>query len=100
MCGNYSKTKSETMKHCQKDHIFFFVILNHRSWDFKPLLEKAKPTSVDSSSDKPKALIRNIAFQPLKAKNTKPSYFVAQGYFCPTVIQKKYYSSRTKKLIG
>ena len=24
MCGNYSKTKSEIMKHCQKDHIIFF----------------------------------------------------------------------------
>ena len=34
------------------------------SWDFKPLLEKAKPTLVDSSSNKPKALIRNVASQP------------------------------------
>ena len=24
MCGNYSKTKSEIMKHYQKGHIFFF----------------------------------------------------------------------------
>ena len=63
MCGNSSKTKSEIMKHYQKDHIIFFI-QNRRSWDFKPLLEKAKPTSVDSSSDKPKALIRNVASQP------------------------------------
>ena len=63
MCVNCSKTKSEIMKHYQKDHISF-VILNHRSWDIKSLLEKAKPKSVDSSSDKPKALLRNVAFQP------------------------------------
>ena len=29
------------------------------------MLEKAKPTSVDSYSDKPKALIRNVGSQPL-----------------------------------
>ena len=41
MCGNYSKTKSEIMKHYEKDHMIFFVIPNHRSWDFKQLLEQA-----------------------------------------------------------
>ena len=56
MCGNYSKTKSEMMKNYQKDHRIFFI-QNHRTWDLKPLLEKAKPTSEDISSDKPKALI-------------------------------------------
>ena len=64
MCGNYSKTQSEIIKHHQKGHIFFF----HSKlliWDFKPLLEKAKPTSLDSSSDKPKAPIRNVGSQPL-----------------------------------
>ena len=68
MCGNYSKTKSEIMKHYQKDHIIFFIP-NRRSWYFKPLLEKAKPTSVDSSSDKPKAPIRNVGSQPLNTMN-------------------------------
>ena len=29
--------------------------------------EKAKPTSVDSSSDKPKAPIRNVGSQPLNS---------------------------------
>ena len=60
MCGYYSKTKSEIMKHDQKDHIIFCFVLNCRPWEFKQLLEKAKPTSVDSSSDKPKAPIRNV----------------------------------------
>ena len=64
MCGKYAKTKSEIMKHYKKDHTVFFIP-NHRYWDFKPLLEKAKPTSVDSSSDKPKAPIRNVGSQPL-----------------------------------
>ena len=63
MCGNYSKTKSEIRKHYQKVHITFFI-LNRISWDLKLLLEQGKPTSVDSSSDKPKALIRNISSQP------------------------------------
>ena len=63
MCGKYSKTKSKIMKHYLKIYIIFFL-LNCRSWDFKPMLEKSKPTLVDSSSDKPKAPIRNIASQP------------------------------------
>ena len=41
------------MKQYQKVYIIFFI-LNRRSWGFKPLLEKAKTTSVDGSSDKPK----------------------------------------------
>ena len=65
MCGNNSKTKSEIMKHYQKDDIIFFIP-NRRYWDFKPLLEKTKPTSVDSPSDKPKAPIRNVGSQPFK----------------------------------
>ena len=68
MCGNYSKTESEVMKQYQKDHIYIFKILNRRIWDFRQLLEKAKPTLVDSSSDKPKALIRNVASQPVRDK--------------------------------
>ena len=64
MCGNYSKTKSEIMKHYQKDQVIFFII-NCRSCDFKHVLEKAKPTLMDSSSDKPKALIRNVGSQPI-----------------------------------
>ena len=63
MSDNNSKTKSEMMKLIKK--IIYFFILSCRSWDFKPLLEKAKPTSADSSSDKPKALIRNVASKPL-----------------------------------
>ena len=47
-----------------KKIMYFLVNLKRRSWDFKPLLKKAKPTSLDSSSDKPKALIRNVASQP------------------------------------
>ena len=72
MCGNYSKTKSGIMKHYQKYHIIFFII-KCRSLNFKPLLEKAKPTSVDSSSlktsDKPKAPLRNVGSQPLGKSN-------------------------------
>ena len=56
MCGNYSKY--EIMKHNKKGHVIFFIS-NH----FKPLLEKAKPTLVDRSSDKPKAPIRNVGSQ-------------------------------------
>ena len=65
MCGNYFKTKYEIMKHYKKRSYTFFFIPNPRSWDFKPLLEKAKPTLVDSSSDEPKALIQNVGSQPL-----------------------------------
>ena len=53
LCGHYSKTKSEIMKHYQKGHVIFFI-LKHRSWDFKPLLEKAKPALMDISPDKQK----------------------------------------------
>ena len=63
MCGAYSKTKSETLKHCQQDHIIF-LNFNYRSSDFKPSLEIAKPTSVNSSVDKQKAPIRNVSSQP------------------------------------
>ena len=63
ICGNYSKTKSEIKKHYQKDHITFFIP-NCRYLDFKPLLENTKPTSVKCSSDRPKALIRNIDPSP------------------------------------
>ena len=63
MCSNYYKTKSEIMKHYQKDYITF-CIPNCSSWDFKSMLENAKPTSLDSSSDKPKAPIRNFGSQP------------------------------------
>ena len=59
MCGNYLKTKCKIMKHYQKDNIFFFIS-NCRFQNFKQLLKKAKPTMVDSSLDKPTALIRNI----------------------------------------
>ena len=42
-----------------------FFILNCRSWNFKPLLEKANPTSIDSLLDNPNPLIRNVSAQPL-----------------------------------
>ena len=61
-CGNYLKTKSEIMKHYQMDHIIFFIT-NHRYFDFKPLLEKVKPTLKDSFSDKPIAPIRTVGSQ-------------------------------------
>ena len=63
MCGNHSNTKYEIMKHHQKGHIILFILIC-RSWDFKPLSKKAKPTSVDSSLDKQKALKRNFGSQP------------------------------------
>ena len=63
MCGYYSETKSEIVKHYQKDHDIYFIP-NRRSWYFKPLLEKEKPTLVDSYLDKPKALISNVGSQP------------------------------------
>ena len=65
MCGKYAKTKSEIIKHNKKEHNIFFVILNFRSRDFKPLLEKANPTSIDSLLDNPNPLIRNVSAQPL-----------------------------------
>ena len=68
-CGNFSKTISEIMKHYQKAHMIFFLLLNCRSWDFQPLIEKAKPTSLDSSSNKPIAVIRKIGYQPLLRKD-------------------------------
>ena len=46
--------------------MIFFFILNHRPLDFKQLLEEEKTNPVDSSSDKLKALITNVASQPLK----------------------------------
>ena len=49
MCGNFSRTKSEIMKHYQKDHVIFFIP-NCRSWNFKTLLEKAEPILVDVGS--------------------------------------------------
>jgi hypothetical protein len=78
MCGYSSKTKSEIMKHYQKYHLIFFIS-HHRSWDFKPLLEKEKTTSVDSSSNKPKALIRNIGCQPFKLYMTLSGGCWTQG---------------------
>ena len=53
ICGNYSKTKSEIIKQHQKDHILLYFY-----------------TSVDSSSDKPKALLRNVGSQPLYCQNS------------------------------
>ena len=60
MCGNYSKTESEIMKHYQKDHIIFFSS-KLQIFGFPTIVKNTKPTSLDSSSDKPKSLIRNIA---------------------------------------
>ena len=80
MCGNYSKTKSEIMKHYEKYHVIFFIP-NHRSWDFKPFLQKAKPTSLDSSSDKPKAPIRSVGYQPLDFSQTRVLIDQAAAWF-------------------
>ena len=74
MYGNYSKTKYEIKKHYQKVHISFFLP-NCRSWDFKPLLEQAKPILLDSSSDKLKAPIRNVGSQPFTFKTIEPGIF-------------------------
>ena len=65
MCGKYAKTKSEIIKHYKKEHKLFFFILNRRSLDFKPLLEKANPTLIDSLLDNPNPLVRNVSAQPL-----------------------------------
>ena len=83
MCGNYSKTKYEIMKHYQKGHIIFFIP-NRRSWDFKPLLEKANLTLVDSLSDKPKVPVRNVGSQPLSNRiflmfHLHIAFFLGQG---------------------
>ena len=43
----YAKSKSEIIKHYEKEHIFVFL-LNCKSRDFKPLLENANPTLIDS----------------------------------------------------
>ena len=43
MCHKYAKTKSEIIK----KKLIFLVILNYRSCNFKPLLEKANPTSIN-----------------------------------------------------
>ena len=51
------------MKHYLKEHTFF-LILNGRFWDFKPLSEKEKPTIINIFLDKPKALTRNASSQP------------------------------------
>ena len=47
MCGEYAKTKSEIIKHNKKTYIYLLCILNRRSWDFDPLLEKTNPTMID-----------------------------------------------------
>ena len=57
----------------------FLVIPYHRYWDFKLLLEQAKPTSVDSSSDKPKAPIRNFGSQPLEPINLSYCHQFTKG---------------------
>ena len=72
------------MKHNQKDHKTFFI-LKRRYWEFKPLLANAKPTSMDSSSDKPKALIRNVASQPFELAGlyifAQAEHFLVQEFF-------------------
>ena len=68
MCGIYSKTKSDIMKHYQKEHVIF-LILNSSSLDFKPLSYKSKPTPIDSFFDKPKALIGTVSSRPYTKLN-------------------------------
>ena len=48
MCGKYAKTKSEIINIEKKTLFIFSCIVNFRSCDFKPLLEKANPNSIDS----------------------------------------------------
>ena len=66
--GYLFQDKTENHETLSKTPYNFFLILNHIYWDSKLLLEKAKPTLVDGSPDKPKALIRNVASQPLNKK--------------------------------
>ena len=44
------------------------MIQNHSSWDFKPFLEKASPTLIDSFLENPTSLIRNVSAQPLNLR--------------------------------
>ena len=66
MSGKYANTKSEIIKHYQKEVEFFFLIQNLGFWKFKTVSEKVKPTQIDSFWDKPKALIRNVTSQPFQ----------------------------------
>ena len=60
MCCKYAETKSEIIK----KNLYFFI-LNCRSCNFKPLLEKANPTSINSFLDNPNPLRRNVSAQHL-----------------------------------
>ena len=61
MCGKYAKTKSKILKLYIKEHVLFFFILNRKSLDIKPLLEKANPTLIASFFlDNPHPLIKNV----------------------------------------
>ena len=74
----------------------FFSFLNPRFWYVKPTLEKTRPKLINSYSDKPIALIRNIGSQPLqcgvtmswvsKGKNTRVFVLFTklwQNFDCP-----------------
>ena len=100
MCGNHSKTKYEIKRHYLKDIIIFFIPYC-RSWDFKPLSEKANQTSLDSSLDKPKALNRNFGSQPFtRSEDDKKSYIKVcwmQLHVCLWDSFKMSYNNETSK---
>ena len=55
---------------------------------FKPLSEEAKPSSIESSLDKLKALIRNVSAQPLENHHLNLQYcfiFYLFIFFCSKV---------------
>ena len=45
----------------RKQNAYTSFTLNRRSWDFKPQLEKVKPTLIDSFLDNPNPLITNVS---------------------------------------
>ena len=48
MSGKYANTKSEIIKHYQKEVETFFLLQNLGFWKFKTVSEKVKPTQIDS----------------------------------------------------
>ena len=57
-----------------KKSLYFFILLNRRSWDFKPLLEKTNPTLIDSFLDNQNLLIKNVSAQPFHLYLYEPWY--------------------------
>ena len=85
ICGKHSKNKCNIIKHYKKDHIILFII-NHRSLDFKSLLEKANTTLIYSFLDNPSPLIRNVSARPFHSFSTQPTSCVPVLYLSMSLI--------------